>query len=356
MRNQKKTTLFLVLMLLMITVTACMNPSTEEIKSKMKEKLYEEYGEEFVVDRIGSRSSRGQKFYQARFYPKSIVGTSKEKDDYYHGEASMEKEILGFSGVADNYGEIKRSLEIEKVLLGKAKKSFGKKVLLKVEQRYEKRNSNGYFVSYLDPNYEEVIKRIEKEPDNHRLLLELDIYIFDRIEDEAEKEERRKEIFQFVQYLKKEGLFEYLELVIKIVDEKALTSSYRKYKRKLDLSNKAITKINGIKVELPSKGLTEKMKNKLGKEVKESKEKQLIERMNEIKKSELGVDGIEGYLEQYFIRICSIKMMKVQPYGEYEEVKERGELEKHKYLKIDDIHLGEENLKYIYRSQDDLNK
>ena len=47
-----------------------------------------------MVDRIGTRSSRGEEFYQARIYPESIIGTNKEGDEYYYGKASVEKETL----------------------------------------------------------------------------------------------------------------------------------------------------------------------------------------------------------------------------------------------------------------------
>lgn len=55
------------------------------------------------------------------------------------------------------------------------------------------------------------------------------IYIFDRIENEKEKEERREQIFDFVQYLKEEGLFRYLEMGVIFIDEQVLAPSYHKY-------------------------------------------------------------------------------------------------------------------------------
>ena len=348
MKTQKKIILLLMLILLMITATACMSPSNEELKAKIKEKLYEEYGEEFVVDRIGSRSSRGQKFYQARFYPKSIVGTSKEKDDYYHGEASIEKELFGFSGVGDDYGEIRRNIEIEKELLGKVKKLFGKRTLLKVEQRYEKRNSNGYFVSYLDPSYEEVMKRIEKEPNNHRLLLELYVYVFDRIEDKTEKEKRRKDIFEFVQYLKDEGLFEYLEMGVIFIDERALASSYDRFSRKIFFSDKVEKVVEGEKVELPPMKLRTKMSKELQKEINQMSEKELLANMKEIKKEELSYENLDKYYATHYGFIYSVGMLKEKYGSSYEEYKKKGTLGHYYYKEKSEVKIGE-NLEYILK-------
>ena len=61
-----------------IVVSLIFGHTTEDVRTKMEEHLYEKYGEEFVVERIGTRSFGDTEFYQARTYPKSIVGTSKE--------------------------------------------------------------------------------------------------------------------------------------------------------------------------------------------------------------------------------------------------------------------------------------
>ncbi|MTI59917.1 MAG: hypothetical protein FH762_08020 [Firmicutes bacterium] len=322
----------------------------EDVQRKIEEHLYQKYGEEFVVTQIGTRSSRGEEFYQARIYPESIIGTNREWDDYYCASATISKRSFGkLGGVGDSYSYVNRNMDLEKYLLPEIKNIFRERVLIKVDVAHEVTGDGSWWAGYKSVSLEEMRKDIAEDPERNRIILDLDVYIFDRIENEEEKEERRKEIFELVQYLKEEGLFEYLSLVIKIVDEKSLTPSYRSYKRKLDYSNKETVKINGIKVELPPKKLINEMSQVLGKELREQSEEDLINNMNRIKKSEMGIDGIEGYLEQYFIRIVSIDMMKIQGYGEYEEEKEKGRLEEHKYLKKEDIRLGKENLKYIFR-------
>ena len=61
----------------MILQAVTSSHNEEAVRTKIKDYLYEKYGEEFVVDRIGQRRRRGEVFYQARIYPEAIVGTNK---------------------------------------------------------------------------------------------------------------------------------------------------------------------------------------------------------------------------------------------------------------------------------------
>jgi len=319
----------------------------ERVREKMKKELKEEYGEEFVVYNIGLRSATGDKFYQARIYPKSIEGTLKENDRYYYGKATIDKGMFGLGGVADTYGEIKRSIEIEKDLLEKLKKIFGERILLKVDQMYEKKNKNDSYVSYLNPTYEEVMQRIKEEPDRHRLLLELYLYIFDRIDSKQEKEKRRKDIFKFVQYLKEEGLFRYLEMGVIFIDERILAPSYEEYKDKM-YDREWITKeIDGETIELPPKNFRRKMSQELQQEIDRMSQKRLIETMQGIRKSELAYEGISRYNTQYIEWIYSIKMLKENYNTSYEEYEEQGILDNYQYINKNDIEIVRD-LEYIY--------
>ena len=315
----------------------------EKVREKMKEELYEEYGEEFMVDRIGTRTAGGDKFYTARIYPKSIIGTPKENDKYYYGKASVDIKGFRLSGVADTYGEINRSIEIEHYLLSKIKELFGKRVLLKVDQRYEKREEGGYFISYLNPNFKEVMTRIKDNPKNHRLKLELYLYIFDRIDDEDEKEERRKQIFDFVQYLKEEDLFKYLEMGVIFIDERVLAPSYDKYKRKISLSEKEEKEVCGETVYLPPMELRKEMSIKLHKEIIKMSEEKLMGNMKEIRKSRLTYKGIRKNNADYICRITSMRML-IEKYTTFFEKNPNSAKE---YNTLEEI-LVLKNLEYVY--------
>ena len=328
----------------------------EGVRSKIKKHLRKKYGEEFLVDRIGTRKSDDQVFYQARIYPKSIVGTNKEWDDYYYASASVNKLSFGrLGGVGDSYELVNLKLGIEDSLEPRVKKLFGKKILMKIEAHYKKREpGNKHFWGYKVESYEKAKKLIAKDPKNRMIELDLDLYVFNRIEDEEEKEKRRKDIFKFVQYLKQKRLFEFLELGVIFMDERVLAPSYDDLEHEIEDTYKVKKEIEGETVSLPPMKLRKKMSRQLQKEIDEMSEEELLGNIKKINKSELGIDGIGEYLEQYFIRICSIKMMKIQPYGEYEEEKEKGRLEEHKYSTKEDIRLGKENLKYIFRHQGGL--
>src|SRR5690554_715686 len=195
----------------------------EDVRIKMEEYLYDRYGEEFVVDRIGTRNRRNKELYQARIYPKSIVGTSKEGDDFYYASATLEKLNFGKLGnPGDSYSYVMMNKTAEEYILPVAKKIFGNRVLMKVDseieiwgredvivKEYRKKdpNSDGVdaFIGYKERDFKKARQRVIDDPDKNKLILQLFIYIFDRIETEGEKEERRREIFEFVQYLKEEG-------------------------------------------------------------------------------------------------------------------------------------------------------
>ena len=79
----------------------------EDVQEKMEEHLYERYGEEFVVTRLGTRTFGDTEYYRARIYPKSRVGTNKEGDDYYYASASIDKLSFGrLDEPTDGYGRV----------------------------------------------------------------------------------------------------------------------------------------------------------------------------------------------------------------------------------------------------------
>ncbi|MGM0508828.1 MAG: hypothetical protein ACQERZ_06620, partial [Fusobacteriota bacterium] len=177
----------------------------EKARVKIKEHLKNKYGEEFVVDRVGTRSSQGEEFYQARIYPESIIGTKKEGDKYYYKRASIEKLPFGkLSGVADTYSEVKMNQEAENYILPKAKEIFGNRVRLKSDVEYRRWRGEDFYVRYIVSDFQKRLQEIRDMPKKRRIELELYVYIFDRIDDDKEKEKRREEIFEFIQYLKKE--------------------------------------------------------------------------------------------------------------------------------------------------------
>ncbi len=200
---KKKILKIFMLLFLSIVFFACGNDS-EKVRSKIEKHLYEKYGEKFVVDRIGTRSADGQKFYQARIYPKSIIGTNREGDSYYYAKSNIDIKPFGRLGkVGDSYDIVQFNEGIEKYVEAKAKELFGNRIRIKSDSKYKK-NVNGRFYWAFQHDFLRA-KEIVKNDDNYRIEMSLYIYIFDRIETEKDKEQRREEIFEFIQYLKNEG-------------------------------------------------------------------------------------------------------------------------------------------------------
>ena len=345
MKNHKKLILLLVLICLLSSTACTFGNKTERIRKKMKSYLYDKYGEEFLVDRIGARSSRGQKFYQARIYPKSIIGTSKEGDDYYYASASVNKKSFGRLGkVGDSYPLVNLKLDIEEYLMSKTKKIFGERILMKIKAHYKKREpGNKTYWGYKVKSFKKARKLIAEDPENRMIELELYAYVFDRIEDKAEKEERRKDIFEFVQYLKDESLFECLEMGVIFIDERVLADSYDKYERKVYYSGKVKKVIHGERVKLPPMKLRKEMSKELQQEINEMSEKKLLANMKKIKKSELIYRGINKNNAQNSFYLYSPKLIKEK----YKTALKKGILEEKKYLMISEITIKKER-EYVY--------
>ncbi len=219
----------------------------EDVQTRMEKALHSKYGEEFVVENIGLREANGQKFYQARIYPKSIVGTEKEDDSYYYATSSINLKSPNklSDGVGDSYWEVKMNDDAEKYLEPKVKEIFGERVRVKTEIKYEKRiEDSEYFAWYKKSDFKKAMEDVKNDvQDEIRLGVTLYVYIFDRIETDEELEGRRKEVFDFIQYLKKEKLFEYLEMGVIFIDERVLTPSYKEQAWKLSASKKEEIKI-----------------------------------------------------------------------------------------------------------------
>ena len=350
MKGYKKEILLLVLLIVTVALTSCIGgPDIEDVRAKIEKALYEKYGEEFVVDQIGTRSANGDKFYQARIYPKSIVGTNKEGDDYYYGSASVDISSFGkLGGVGDSYPLVKLKLDIENHLIPKATDIFGKRILMSIEAHYKRREpGNVTYWGYKVSSYKEARKLIAEDPDNRMIELELDLYIFNRIDDVQEKERRRQEIYNFVQYLKDEGLFKFLELGVIFIDERVLAPSYQEYSNKVYFSDKVMELIEGETVRLPPMELRKEMSKVLLYELDEMTEKELLISMRQIKKNQLSYDNIGKYNEQYFVWICSLDMLKINNIYLYEKYKKENKLEYYKYNTSESVLFAQDN-KYIY--------
>ena len=323
--------IFLVFLCL-ISIIACETSKEEKVKAKMEQELLEDFGEEFVVENIGLREANGIKFYQASIYPKSIIGTPKEEDSYYYSTASVDVSRLNKPrSVGSSYGVIKMNDEAEEYLILKAKELFGDKIRLKANIEYLEKEED-YYVTFLENGFKEKKELIIKEPEKYRMYVNLYIYVFDKIDNEKEKEERRKQLFEFLQYLRGEGLDRYLAIDCNFMDDIVLAPSFQDKKYILELSDDKEEKAS--------------IEKKLREEVEKIDEKEILNNMDKIRKSEFRYE-YETISTNYTISILqmvSIDYLKdIDMHGRYEEAINLGELGRHYYKNSNDFDYFESN-------------
>lgn len=178
----------------------------------LEKNLYKRYGEEFNISALYKRKSNSGIRYQAEYiYPKSYDGTLKEYDSYYWGKGFVRVENFGLKLIAgDTYGGVLLNESANNFYLPKLKELFGENVLpiLNIKGAYE----------YTD--FQKEYLRVKK-------AISGGIYIFGRVESDEDREWYRKQIYEFVQFMKQTGTFESVELDVMIVDERILTKEFR---------------------------------------------------------------------------------------------------------------------------------
>ncbi len=178
----------------------------------LEKNLYKRYGEEFNISALYKRKSNSGIRYQAEYiYPKSYDGTLKEYDSYYWGKGFVRVENFGLKLIAgDTYGGVLLNESANNFYLPKLKELFGENILpiLNIKGAYE----------YTD---------FQKEYLRAKKTISGGIYIFGQVESDEDREWYRKQIYEFVQFMKQTGTFEYVELDIMIIDERVLTKEFR---------------------------------------------------------------------------------------------------------------------------------
>ncbi|MDU1911579.1 hypothetical protein [Fusobacterium sp.] len=181
----------------------------------------ERYGEEFEIKYIGRRSDGDDDiWYQAEIYPSKYVGTVKEHDKYYRdsGTVNVKKGILGekLGFVGDTYGIVKINESAEEFYGKKLKELFGENVLQVYDIRFNR--------VLEDYSFGNIIKVWKEE--GVRLTIKGGIYIFGRVENDEDREQYRKQIYEFIQFMKETGTFEYVDLDIEVIDIRRLYDSF----------------------------------------------------------------------------------------------------------------------------------
>lgn len=173
--------------------------------------LESRYDKEFVIVYDGERSDGIGSWYEAEIYPKELIGTIKENDTYYWAKGFVEAGEVG-----DTYGQVLLKESANKFYLSKLEELFGKNVLPVIE-------IDDKFCKFTD--FEKELEDLKKI--NAPMPISGGIYIFGRVENDEDREWYRKQIYEFVQFMKKTGTFEYVDLGVVIWDERVLCEEFR---------------------------------------------------------------------------------------------------------------------------------
>lgn len=180
---------------------------SEKPEDILQKHLKNKYKEEFVIAMLGKR----EEIYEAIIYPKKYEGTPRENDSYYWGKGF----VRGKKG-ADTYGLVLLNESTNEFYLPKLKELFGNNVLpiFNLGPAYTKNN--------FKEEIEIMKKSYKSDPTGNFEPISGGIYIFGRVESDEDREWYRKQIYEFVQFMKQTGTFEYVSLEIFIIDERVL--------------------------------------------------------------------------------------------------------------------------------------
>ncbi len=275
--------------------------------------MQERYGEEFDIGFGGRRGytvgDRKVSWYEYEITPQSYKGTNKLYDKYYDciGTVEVEKTFLGekLTSPGDSYALVLLKEQANKFYGKKLKELFGENVLpiLEIDGLYFDKEKD--FISNV-----ELSKKNKKA-----LYIEGGIYIFGRVENDEDREKYREEIYKFLSFMKETGTFEYVDLDIIVVDERALISNPKKLLENFP---------KGLSIE-DKRELRRKMMKAGDKEFADMSQKEITEKINSINKGEYRKKFFGGLL---YIKVYSPKYIKSQGF-EDEEIRE--------YDKVEDI-------------------
>ena len=186
-----------------------MNPNPQKV---IENHLKNKYKEEFIVEVLGKRD----KTYEAIIYPKKYVGTPRENDSYYWGKGFAKGRKGG-----DTYGLVLLNESTNEFFLPKLKELFGENILPVLDMG----------PSYVKNNFKEEMEALKKAyklyPTASFEPISGGIYIFGRVESDEDREWYRKQIYEFVQFMKETGTFEYVDLDISIIEKNIMSDEFQ---------------------------------------------------------------------------------------------------------------------------------
>ena len=240
--------------------------------------MYERYGEEFEVGYAMidgyTKGDRDVTWYEARVTPIRYIGTPKYTDSYYRavGTVMVKKKMFReeFGITRDTYSNVMLKESANEFYGKKLKELFGENYLsvLEVTGSYSDKSKN----------FEGSVKLTKEKGD--RLYISGGIYIFGRVENDEDREWYRKQIYEFIQFMKETGTFEYVAIAVNVLDDRILSKQFQEneeLKQELVTIGKKLDKNDHELFRKKRRELIKKLPLKLEQEVK----------MEEINKTEI---------------------------------------------------------------------
>ena len=311
--------LFKILVILSIAVSfiSCGRKVTpEEAEEKIAQHMYERYGEEFEVGYAMidgyTKGDRDVTWYEARVTPIRYIGTPKYRDKYYKavGTVMVKKKMFReeFGITRDTYSNVMLKESANEFYGKKLKELFGENYLsvLEVTGSYSDKSKN----------FEGSVKLTKEKGD--RLYISGGIYIFGRVENDEDREWYRKQIYEFIQFMKETGTFEYVSLEILISDERVLSYQFQKNKELKE-------KIMQMRIETNDYSLFFKERDKLMKQINinkvtEKEKEEILNNINQGRFSSKDLPEFVGGNSIFYKKIYSPKYIESQNWKEDKKI------------------------------------
>ena len=304
---KKEMKYFLLILITILLISCGRKVTSEEAEEKIAQHMYERYGEEFEVGYAMidgyTKGDRDVTWYEARVTPIRYIGTPKYRDKYYKavGTVMVKKKMFReeFGITRDTYSNVMLKESANEFYGKKLKELFGENYLsvLEVTGSYSDKSKN----------FEGSVKLTKEKGD--RLYISGGIYIFGRVENDEDREWYRKQIYEFIQFMKETGTFEYVDLGIIVWDERTLSKEFRENK---ELRNEIITARNKYKDDKEFIKIRKKLMEQTNKSIKELTNKEKKNILDNYIRSQMygennNVDRILAYNELLGIKIYSPK-------------------------------------------------
>ena len=222
---KKEMKYFLLILITILFISCGRKVTSEEAEEKIAQHMYERYGEEFEVGYAMidgyTKGDRDVTWYEARVTPIRYIGTPKYRDKYYKavGTVMVKKKMFReeFGITRDTYSNVMLKESANEFYGKKLKELFGENYLsvLEVTGSYSDKSKN----------FEGSVKLTKEKGD--RLYISGGIYIFGRVENDEDREWYRKQIYEFIQFMKETGTFEYVDMGIIVLDKRILSKEFQ---------------------------------------------------------------------------------------------------------------------------------